>query len=380
MSDIEELSIALQNLKPNLREFETKNYLTKSLSKMPVTPKDITTVYQDTIPVFDGDTSTLNAYIAACEFLITTFLYEQNDVVQALLLRIFQGKLRGKALQTVSSNEICGTWTELKALIINSFGDQRSESCLFNDLVSIKPARNESAYDLGKRIKSMLQLLLTQVKLHDVNLASRTLKSSNYKNTALQIYLQGLLELDNFIGILVQVKQPVDLEAAMSSVIEVENFNYRAGRSNNLFKNQHKPSSKTQTQTQQNKIATPFRATYSVPHFANPIPHTYAAVQDNTSGQRNVFASRPNTQFPRPEPMNIDRSIAKRQASNQMSLLNRQKKGNNMYYTEEDCDDEENNEQLAEIYDIPCENNDNDITTDDTEENFHIVCLVEKKT
>ena len=249
MCEIESLASALSNLKPNKRNFEIRNYLVRT-PKMSVQPRDITTVYQDTIPVFDGDTNTLNAFISACEFLVQTFLFEPNEPVQALLLRIFQGKLRGKSLQVISSNETVRTWTELKELLLNNFGDQRSEACLFNDLVSIKPMKNESAIELGKRIKALLQLLLTQVNMRDADLASRALKSSNYKNTALQIYLQGLLELDNFIGILVQVKQPTDLESAMSNVIEVENFNYRAGRNNNLLKNQNnKPRQQNQSQS-----------------------------------------------------------------------------------------------------------------------------------
>ena len=119
-SDIDNLSALLETLRVSLGNIE--NIPTEEV-KMPYTPKDITPVYQDTIPIFDGDSTILSAYITACDFLVNTFwapLGERNAAVAALLLRIFHGKLRGKALQTVSSCEEVETWIEINRLLAHA--------------------------------------------------------------------------------------------------------------------------------------------------------------------------------------------------------------------------------------------------------------------
>ena len=58
--DVDDLSLRLDSLRVSPEV--TEEILTPD-TNMPFTPRDITTVYQDTIPIFDGDASILNAYI-----------------------------------------------------------------------------------------------------------------------------------------------------------------------------------------------------------------------------------------------------------------------------------------------------------------------------
>lgn len=397
MSKIDEISELFETI--NIADNPIKN-IPKTNIIMPITVNDITPIYKDTIPNFDGDSNTLNAFITACEFLVSTFLTEANLPVQALLLRIFQGKLTGKALQVVSCNEQCITWTSLKTLLLDHFGDQRSEACLFNDLVTIRPTKSEAAYAFGQRIKETLQLLLTQVKLRDDNANSRILKQTNYKGTALQIYLQGLLEIDHIIGIMVQVKQPADIETAMSYVIDAENFNYRAGRSNNLYRVNKTDKNRQQIHQQQRPIIFQQPIPISMPSKPfnnnnfnnNNFSHssqkpTFPFVQRNQSN----FA---NLQFPRSQqskvtPMEVDTPTYKRAGS---SMMHASKKPNwtpkisqQLHYQDEH--DPENYDEEYEINAKQYDRKSNDIEEifDETNEdeidnlNFHLVALGPKK-
>ena len=388
---------------------ELTNKILRLNIKMPVTVRDISSIYQETIPNFDGDSSTLNAYVQACEFLVETFLFEPNNAVQALLLRIFQGKLKGKALQTISSNETCNTFQEFKNLLLSNFGDQRSENCLFNDMINIKPNKSEGPFKFGKRIKETLQLLLTQVKLRDNEINSRLLKTANYKNTALQLYLQGILEIDNLTGIMVQVKQPADLEAAMSYVIEAENFNYRAGRSNDL-RRVNKTERKTNNGT--NKlfplpiINNQPKPQYGYQKFQNPYYNSQNMFTQNASASRNmnhspfyttqypqvnngsakynVFAPKDNARQEKSTPMEIDTSFRKRLASSQVRQFKRptqqihyQQHIKNYDVDQNDLEEENrvvnNDDEIQNDYDESSEVDDE--SQEEYNENFHVVCL-----
>ena len=342
---------------------------------------------------------------------------ERSDDVAKLLLRIFQGKLRGRALQAVSSNEDVVTWTALRTLLLQNFGDQRSEQCLFSDLAAMRPHKNEGPYDYGKRIKLALQLLLSNVKLNDAVANSRALKTVNYKNMALQIYLQGLLEIDNNIGIMVQVKQPADLEAAMNNVIEVENFNYRAGRSNNLQKVTMKtnvtnknfvrpalppryPSSPMQRPIQQQPQQQTFAyqrpqfSNYQGPQFTNyqtrsPNYHLYP--KPSPSAQRPQFAKSPGQVMERKpyQPMPMDLGSSQRRVSNNPNKTNWNSQQQQLYFqTTTEHDEAQNNEQFYEeftqehpeyLQEEPEQEHYEPQEEEPYEEtNFYIVCLTEE--
>ncbi|KAK9752271.1 hypothetical protein QE152_g4367 [Popillia japonica] len=69
--------------------------------------QELTRNHIDIIPKYEGDPNTLSMYIGACEYLAVTFGNPQNpaDAINGFLLRIFQSKLEGRALQLVGSRE-----------------------------------------------------------------------------------------------------------------------------------------------------------------------------------------------------------------------------------------------------------------------------------
>ncbi|KAK9738358.1 Integrase zinc binding domain [Popillia japonica] len=108
---------------------------------------DITKNHVEIIPIYEGDPNTLSMYISACEYLITTFggnAHNAADPINEFLLRLFQSKLTGRALQLVGSRESITAWLTLKELLQTNFSDQRTETCLTQDLMQMRPEKNET--------------------------------------------------------------------------------------------------------------------------------------------------------------------------------------------------------------------------------------------
>lgn len=198
----------------------------------PYTRGSITQAEISTIPVFGGEPNSLPLYIDACEDLVKTYANGQNlaDPINPYLIKIIKSRLSGEAQALIGSRRL-STWHEIKTLLTLNFLDQRSEDCLLNDLTGESPKKNENPYSFGQRIKDTLNLLLTKMQLEATAelIQLIPLKTTLYKNTALQTYKRGLMKYGN-IGELLYIKNPQTLETAMSDVLEYQNWQYRCGK------------------------------------------------------------------------------------------------------------------------------------------------------
>ena len=122
-SEVENLitDIANINLLPNMSE--NINYQQLRL-------------FLDIIPNFESDPCELNNFIAACDKTIYNFRTE-NDTIKKLIFRGILGKLKGKALTLISSRTELDSWDKVRDVLKLSFSDQRSFTCLLNELHSL---------------------------------------------------------------------------------------------------------------------------------------------------------------------------------------------------------------------------------------------------
>ena len=183
----------------------------------PYTRTSITQAEISTIPIFNGDANSLPLFVDACEDLIRTYADLHNPVnpINPYLLKIIKSRFTGEAQSLIGSRKL-STWSEIKSLLELNFLDQRSEDCLLNDLTCETPRKNENPYTYGQRIKDMLNLLLTKMQTcTQQDLVP--LKTTLYKNTALQSYKRGLMKYGN-LGEIIYIKDPQTLETAMSCV------------------------------------------------------------------------------------------------------------------------------------------------------------------
>lgn len=177
-------------------------------------PKDIL----ELIPVFNGDKRQLNLYLRKCQYVVDRF---KGSVEQNLyVFNAITSRLREGAAALLSEREDIVNWSALKELLIQHFGDPRSEACINIELESLKIKSGESFLDFCNRIQGVRSLLMSKVNTID-NEELKRAKLIIYNNTALNVFLYNLPE--NMVRI-VRLKAPETLEAALSIVLEEVNF------------------------------------------------------------------------------------------------------------------------------------------------------------
>lgn len=204
-----------------------------TMAKIDISVKD----YLDLIPQFDGDASKLPIFLDTCEQVLGMLVTDNNAARIQFLMLHFRNKIIGKAAQILAAREI-HTFPELKFLLLNTFGDQRNEESLLNDLMMLTQNHNESHSQFADRCISLRSLLLSKVQMADISVELRQEKIMLYNKMALRTFLSGL---NAHLSHLLRCKEPRSLEDAINMVVEEENMNYnrqqKLGTKNNFQKN-----------------------------------------------------------------------------------------------------------------------------------------------
>ncbi|CAK1583349.1 unnamed protein product [Parnassius mnemosyne] len=170
------------------------------------------------IPLFNGDKRQLNLFLRKCEYVIRR--YRGDEEQNLYVYHSITSRLTDNAASLLSEREDVVSWSQLKDLLTQHFGDPRSEECISIELESLKIKSGENFQDFCNRIQSIRSLLISKVNISDdSNLKSA--KLAIYNNTALNVFLYNLPE--NMVRI-VRLKRPATLEDALSIVLEEVNF------------------------------------------------------------------------------------------------------------------------------------------------------------
>ena len=189
-------------------------------------------LYVDTIPPFDGNPHTLSIFIDNCTSLINQFHRANDDAHNNFIVRAIIGKLSGRALSLIGSRTSeLKTWDDVKSALQLSFGDQRNLDCLVQDLITLSPIKNETPYNFGMRCQDARSLVFSKLSTLNLNNNELDIKRRSYDDLALKTFIRGLTgQIQNNI----RLRNPQNLETAMSLVIEEENFLYSQSRGNSL--------------------------------------------------------------------------------------------------------------------------------------------------
>ena len=136
-------------------------------------------------------------------------------IILAISSRLVDG-----AAALISERKDIVTWSEFKDLLIQHFGDPRSDECIVLELENLKIKTEESYLDFCNRVQSVSSVLLLKVN-NILNKELRQIKNIFYNNTSLNVFLYNLPE--NLVQI-VRLKAPKSLESALSVVLEEMNF------------------------------------------------------------------------------------------------------------------------------------------------------------
>lgn len=217
-------------------------------------------LYIESIAKFDGNPHTLGVFLDTCQNLITTFANPNNPNLNSFLLRAVIGKLEGRALSLIGSRTELRTWNDIKNALTLSFGDQRNIDCLIQDLIVLRPNKNEAPYSFGMRCQDARSLIISKLNTLPITVEEKTVRLQTYDDLALKTFIRGLAgHIQNNI----RLRNPTSLEQAMSFVIEEENFLYSQNKSNSL--------NQQQRFTPMQRIA-PAQPYANFPKF-NPQPH-----------------------------------------------------------------------------------------------------------
>ena len=170
------------------------------------------------IPIFGGDKRLLNLFLRKCEYIILR--YRGDEAQNLYVMHSITSRLIDDAAALLSEREDVVTWLELRELLIQHFGDPRSEECIAIELESLKIKSGEGFLEFCNRIQSVRSALISKVnEISDENIKKS--KVSIYNNTSLNVFLYNLPE--SMVRI-VRLSSPKTLEEALGVVLEEVNF------------------------------------------------------------------------------------------------------------------------------------------------------------
>lgn len=248
-------------------------------------------LYIDLIPNFNGDPNTLEVFLEHCDFLMQTYSKPETpqDPLNGFLVRAVVGKLSGNALMLVGSRPEVREWVSLKALLRLSFGDNRNLDCLVQELIVLRPYKNEPYINFGQRIQKSRSAIASKLISMNLPIEERDFKIKNYDELSLKTFIRGL---SGRVQDMVRLRNPTTLELAISYVIEEENF----ALSQKQFLGQ---SSKSEPNFKDN-VSKP-RINFSNP-YSNAVPQQNSFLVNNPFEQQNYFPQ--TSQFPS-QPINL---------------------------------------------------------------------------
>lgn len=214
-------------------------------------------LHVDTVPTYDGDQTTLEIFISSCDHLFTTFS-SSDPLINSYLVRVVIGKLVGRAQILVATRAELNTWPLIKSALRSCFGDQRNLDCLEQDLILLRPQRNESPLDFGRRIqvtRSKLSTKINSLSALEMPETTKAVYLKQYDSLALKTFIRGLT---GSLRSIIRLQNPRSLEIAMNLVIEEQNFHYTQ---NLTYHNNRSP----QPQMNNKKPQSPFNNTPQYP-------------------------------------------------------------------------------------------------------------------
>lgn len=282
----------------------------------------------DNIPHFDGNIKLLNRFISSVENLLKAFQDRTNinATINICLFDTILGKLTGRAAELIVSRTELNSWALIKDVLIHSFSDQRSIDCLIQDLLNLKPFKNENPIIFGMRVQDSRSLLFSKLNASSDDAATKLIKIKHYDEFALKTFLNGL---PYNLQLVTRLKNPTSLEQAMSCVREEENFiQFRNSQNQNqngrqpFFQNKNSnPNTTPQRPTySQNKNYTPYRPNYN--QFLNYVPQNNNFPRPFSSFSQPSFSqpsfSQPNNVFSQQRPNFTQPNFQRPQFSNQL--------------------------------------------------------------
>lgn len=286
-------------------------------NKMAITNLELS-MAKDMLPEYSGGSKNLAYFISQAEQFITLLKRPEDCLFNKLLFEQVKAKIVGEARDVLISNKIT-SWSEIKDVLLNKFGDPRSEELLANDLVTCYQETNETYESYYERIKYKLQTLLEHISIRELNQDIKISKTNMYTNNALTTFKAGILEpyCSHLIHLHISTLEQALFECRKydndRSQISFINFIRNKGKisqtrpqnnsQNSNFRNKHPQNPRTYPQPSYVPHNLSNKPIYPNKFPTGPINiQTRPVPQQNLPTNAQVFGKKPE---PKPTPMSV---------------------------------------------------------------------------
>lgn len=238
------------------------------------------TKYLSKLPEFDGNPSHLQNFTDLID-RVHPILQTYDELSQLIFSDLIRSKLKGRAREITEINYHARSWTEMKTLLNNNFGDRKSSEQLFDDLRSITFRTNSQ--DFYNEIKTALRRLNLKT-INECNSIGKDPKRTLKDNirSALNLFKNKIPEPMKSI---LYCRAPEDLETAISILHDSGHAFF------NPFSNSYsRPTSSRRNNHNYQQYPSPSTGNQS----SVPRPNNYSQPRNNT-GFRNNFQTPMNT-------------------------------------------------------------------------------------
>lgn len=170
--------------------------------------------YLSSLPEFHGDPRDLQTFTTLID-RIHPHLRTYDETTQLLFSDIIKSKFKGKARQTIEINCHATSWTDIKSILQNNFGDRRSCEELFDELRGV--TFKTTTLDFYNDIKSKLHRLNNKLIVILGESGAARQSALNNMHTALNIFKSKIPEPMKSI---LFCRNPDDLEQAMDILFQ----------------------------------------------------------------------------------------------------------------------------------------------------------------
>lgn len=189
------------------------------------------------LPEFSGDKKDLYTFISLVDRIEPLFV-RYDDLSQLLFFDLIKSKCNGKAKEAIEINFYAQTWSEIRTVLINYFGENQSVEQLYDNLRSTIFKTNTIGFynDINDKLRSLNNKTVSDL---GININSEQIARTNMR-TALDVFREKIPEPMKTI---LACRNPDSLEEAMNILFISGYANYEVSDRKNPFENGNKNKS-----------------------------------------------------------------------------------------------------------------------------------------
>lgn len=212
-------------------------------NEIPLTPEQLATRINSTldkfripdaiknIPNFEGNSRLLFDFIENCEEILALCEPINRTSYAKIILRSIRNKITGEANEILNMYGTELNWEKIRENLVLHYSDKRNETCLIQDLHSLRQ-NSDSVEKYYSKIIEIYSTLINHIKIHETEISAINSKKKLYDELCLNAFLSGLREP---LGSIVRAMRPNNLAEAFNFCLKEQNISYlkRIPRQNN---------------------------------------------------------------------------------------------------------------------------------------------------